>query len=625
MQLAKRLLSLLCSITLAVFTQNVSANTIEYEDSCDTKNGTCVEAFVKNIITGAGHNINVQQLQGAELAKIYTGDNTLDCEIDARKSNNDDYISCTSQHTGAKYEFRFDDLYESLGADIQQSIGAYICDKCGGEYNNKNKDLCIGISSPQCSNKYLSRFGYSVSSCTSTGCEYRFPRLKSLSVYKNAQGETIINGDVFSNTQIRLTTEVPELLEQYSMVMLSAHGLALESFRCNKSFYKYGNDDVIRCYVKSFGDNHAQAVDFLFDDLHELSENEARAGRAGLTCNASGGSSDGETCLGMTEQMCSDLAQRENIKTKWDMSQGGCVLVDAQEQKQRKQTLGAVANTALIIAGVAAAIPTGGATLVVVLSATAASVIGGKIAKSAVADMNTYYTDVLYNASNCWMESCSDNRLPLASCRICAYNNVTNFITKVALYEGHLDPQRVTGMSLIIDKLSEALKGTLLPFCMRGQTVTESNSLTRMATAGNVLAATGAIVSLSGGLSAVQTSAKLTQAANALRTTKTISNLSRWLKNVDDILTTESRTINALRSFATQARANYSKATKVDKLVATLDKMTSNDSINSSELSKELYDGIAQICETDFCKPTMSISEFVQMLEYDNASVCGNI
>ncbi|MBR4891971.1 MAG: hypothetical protein IKZ34_02190 [Alphaproteobacteria bacterium] len=606
-----------------------ASNEVVFEDSCETKNGKCIEAFVKHPISGGGINVNVQQLQGVELAKLQVGDSSLVCENEIRKSNNDDYMSCVSQRDGTKYEFRFDDLYESVGADIQDSIGSVVCDLCGGFYD-KRAVMCVGNVDSRCNSKYLARFGYSVSECSASGCKYNFPKLKKLSVYKTPQGKVVIDGNVFSNTQIRLTTEVPELLQQFSMVMLASNGLSLESFQCNKSFYKYGTDDVLRCYVKAFGDKSAQAVDFVFDDLHELSEKQAKAGRDGLACNASGGSSDGETCLGMTESMCANLAQQENVKTKWDVEQGGCVLLDAQKQKQRMETLTGVANAAIIIAGVAAAIPTGGVTLVVALSATAVGLVGSGVSAAASSKMDAYYTDVMYAASECWAKACSNNRTRYINCRLCAYNVVTGFVSKVALYEGNIDEQKVQGMSLIIDRLSEALEGTAFAFCMYAQGSNNGDVLTRTATAGDIMAITGAVVSLGSGLSGsakvIKSSAKIAKAADALRATKTASNLSRWMKNVEQMLVSESRFVNAFRDFVVQSEKSATKANKVKKLASTLDHLSTAKSAasvaDSSSVGYELYDGVEQVCETDFCNPGLSLSEFLLQLEAGPDVLC---
>ncbi|MDR0967464.1 MAG: hypothetical protein LBL75_01365 [Rickettsiales bacterium] len=291
------------------------------------------------------NNTNVGQLQAAGLAREYARikyNDTIQCETQYRESGNDDYIRCHSTKKGVKnyYEFKFDDVTESIDGQIKADTVAGICALHNlGEYSGigcivkNNEKLCTGKLAQS-----AKEFGMSVKFSGHT-CDILDRQLaretadKELATLKNIDPRIFYDG-----IQIQGSANIVSQLRTYVQKM----GYPAKKFTCDSGVgkikrgttslmeYVTGNtDDVLRCYVDDM------PVDFVFDDFSESWLYVREAGESGIGCIGVGGKYANEKCYGLNQQQCTDLDRGLKVKhpdmggTKWEGGQ--CVLRDAKQ------------------------------------------------------------------------------------------------------------------------------------------------------------------------------------------------------------------------------------------------------------------------------------------------------
>ncbi len=408
---------------------------IKYYNSCDGGPGECITNF---------HDTNVQMTQAVAIAQEYArvhDNKEIKCSSNWRISLNDDYIKCTSLDNEKHYEFMFDDLKESVDATIQKHTARALCSIYRGFFSTKCSLLSKNADQFKSS---LGKFGYSAT-CTPDKLNPNHTKCNIIYNSKSATNYTPrtafgIDPRKFINLQIQSGGDLEFLLKRYSARQVNQTGQKLTSFRCNKSFTTYKNDsltnpkdDILTCTV------NGHPIDFLFDDMNEAFDFEARAGQSGLQCIAdSGGTYDGQNCHGLTRQQCNTLNQQVPGGTTWDTMLETCVLNDAAAANKINKITSAAASIGVSTVLVIATVATGGATIFVV-----AGVVGtaGAAASQAVQNHKEDKTrDFLAHSTKCTTPQCAESTLK-------------TFTGEVAQYYDDIDSQLLTAVDEEIARL----------------------------------------------------------------------------------------------------------------------------------------------------------------------------
>ncbi|MCQ2562071.1 MAG: hypothetical protein MJ158_00405 [Alphaproteobacteria bacterium] len=125
------------------------------------KNKYCVEDFFNWTQTQTNQAISFSQ----EYAKI-KNNHTVYCKNQHRESGNDDYIACSTMDGSAIYEFKFDDIKESVDLDRRVTERSALCRLAGGDVGllNLSNDVCKNLNATQCANldKLSKKYGHEV-------------------------------------------------------------------------------------------------------------------------------------------------------------------------------------------------------------------------------------------------------------------------------------------------------------------------------------------------------------------------------------------------------------------------------------------------------------------------------
>ena len=361
---------------------------------------------------------NVQVMQAIALAKAYAlekNGHTIYCGGSYRKSWNDDYIKC-SDGTNF-YEFRFDDIYESLDNTIQYSVKDAVCRLYGGRLDDNSSSNCMDVNQWQCHkiNEKLQSFGYSANYSNPMNgiaiCKMDVES-KSASNYtlKTAFG---IDNKKFMNLQIKSGADLQFLLRRYAESQLKEQGKTLTSFSCNDSFNTYytggimsnPKDDILTCKV------NGQQVDFLFDDMNENIKITSDGGTAGLQCiAANGGVYDGKNCHGFSKEECTQLNGSITGGTRWDETLDTCVLNSSAAAKTLDKVTNVATGVGVTVGLVAITIATGG-TSTPLLVATTLTLGGTALTMDAQANKEKNIQEFLAKSAVCQNNICAENTL----------------------------------------------------------------------------------------------------------------------------------------------------------------------------------------------------------------------
>lgn len=316
-----------------------------------------------------------QLRQAVALAKDYADikdHRTINCVEKYRTSGNDDYIKCGTPDGNDLYEFKFDDISESIDATRRGSERSALCRLVGGKIASANNSYsaysaakggtrCAGINKSNCYIllKMAERYGHSV----------EYDEKKDLCLFTQDGNKNTLTSEEFEDNlakiddldnyylyheiQIRGSANLIRSLKTYVKSKISN----MKSFRCDDGYKTIkkadgilrkivgDTDDILRCYVDE------KPIDFVFDDLSEAWRTTREAGESGIACKTKGGSFARDKCHGLDEKTCTQIDQdlkRRNPKSSGTrFVDGECELIDGREQKALEDniqvTMGAVA------------------------------------------------------------------------------------------------------------------------------------------------------------------------------------------------------------------------------------------------------------------------------------------
>lgn len=369
---------------------------------------------------------NVQMLQAAALAAEYAlvkNGHDVRCENEWRKSGNDDWFSCTSVDNKHFYEFKFDDVVESVDATIQKNVRRALCESLyDGEYNisktyvydpdcelsDENKRHALKQSAAQ--------FGITAT-VGKQGVNFSHSRQM---IYTTQKIDGIDPFAFYSrDIQIRANGQMIDGLYEYAALQLAPR--AIKTFTCNRNPIQVApkiddrkiqgsTDDVLTCYIDG------TPVDFVFDDMSEASKKLSRGGYSNMNCTVAGGAYNGSECMYIGETQCkriqklSAATMPSNKLPFWNSNTQQCELPAAADatEYQRNMNIGIMVGG--IIVGAVVTVATGG-TAAPVLALVAVETAGGVIEITQTQKIYDAIDEFLAESQKCNNASCAESML----------------------------------------------------------------------------------------------------------------------------------------------------------------------------------------------------------------------
>ena len=412
---------------------------------------------------------NVQQASAVALAKLYATEKYNDeimCSTKYRQAGNDDFIQCKSLNTGAFYEFKFDDIRESVDSDIQTSIVKAVCGIYGAiqlgtttmskTQCKATEEQCLKVQAAyktlvdSAEINYLSANGM---------CEINFGLIKEAKDLKRA-----CNIDPFTfcrGTQFNTNLEFLEALKEYTAKQCQTE---MFNIHCDSSFKTYmgpgckvssnaPKDDIVSCY---FGD---QQIDYVFDDVNELSKKRANAGMQSMSCILLDGTFDGKNCVGLNEDECKYLEAQNNVDCpdckgiRWDEKNELCILPDAKNLTNGEKVLKIAGVTGAVVVAVASSIVSAGAAApgawAVVAKIGTGLVIAGGVTKITAEAVESFgiFEPFVEKANQCLIDATSE----------CAEELLINELNKMQSYSKDFQVAEARAVDDIFVKLINQL------------------------------------------------------------------------------------------------------------------------------------------------------------------------
>lgn len=316
-------------------------NSLRYYEVCGNDRGKTGGAEVCEESTF--NWVNVGQLQAVGLAEEYARvryNDDIACDNNYRTSGNDDYVRCSSKNSKRYYEFKFDDIKESIDADIQKGVIFGIC-RIHNVSSGLTKSLISYSGAPTCKSpctsemlKTAAHFGLTATTRGSV-CWFSNRSISADEVEsKLAKIDGIDNYIFYSGIQIQGSKDVISQLRDY----IKSTGKTVRSFDCTRNVDEIknslfvGDDDILRCTL------NGQPIDFVFDDFSESWLYVQEDGEAKIQCVVSGGKYADQECFGLTQQQC--LEANAVFKKKFPSASGmrwngkECVLLDSAEAQR---------------------------------------------------------------------------------------------------------------------------------------------------------------------------------------------------------------------------------------------------------------------------------------------------
>ena len=372
------------------------------------------------------NRINVQMLQATALAAEYAlvkNGHDVRCENEWRKSGNDDWFSCTSIDNKHFYEFKFDDVVESVDATIQTNVRRALCESLyDGEYNisktyvydpdcelsDENKRHALKQSAAQ--------FGITAT-VGKQGVNFSHSREM---IYTTQKIDGIDPFAFYSRAiQIRANGQMIDGLYEYAALQLAPR--AIKTFTCNRNPVHISqkidgrkirgtSDDVLTCYIDG------TPVDFVFDDMSEASKKLSRGGYSNMNCTVAGGAYNGSECMYIGETQCkriqklSAATMPSNKLPFWNSNTQQCELPAAADatEYQRNMNIGIMVGGVII--GAVVTVATGG-TAAPVLALVAVETAGGVIEITQTQKIYDAIDEFLAESQKCNNASCAESML----------------------------------------------------------------------------------------------------------------------------------------------------------------------------------------------------------------------
>lgn len=423
---------------------------LKYYEVCGKDKGKTgkTEYCISNVFNWT----NVQLMQAAALAQEYArvkNNHTIKCAESYRTDWNDDYVKCATTNGSAYYEFKFDDVKESIDTDLQASLKKAICQ---GIYGGSmiGGYACNSISQATCTGNMAAtakKMGYSVQWDSKYNyCNFDGIEKKGNTAIKKIDG---IDSFIFySGIQIQANTTIEGSLRDYVRGIMGAR---LKSFSCVKNprqmskieghSVKGTTDDVLRCTI-----NGNQEIDFVFDDMSEFSTTYHEGGMQNIDCKVVGGEYNGRECMYLGKAQCEKLQNINSAKCPtcqtiyWDGKDNVCRLPSAEAAKDLENN---------IEMGTLAAAAIGGIVVTVFTAGTAAPVLALLAVETAGAGIEMYSTHQMHQAGDQFL---ADSRKCQSA--TCAESMLKSDLQRMANLANDLPDAQVNGIDAELARLA---------------------------------------------------------------------------------------------------------------------------------------------------------------------------
>ena len=610
-------------------------------------------------------DIQVQPMVAEQLIRLALDDDNVTFGEYTNKTVGDDTYEVTDS-AGAKHVFWFDDLQDSKSGAVSESTAKAVCLLNGGSLDDSYR--CMRPTTPDKLAEDVKSFEMVADCKCKNGCvgetvQAPYCKISVKRIMANGKlndfsynGVQIIDPNVFSEMQIVSTGEVTEYLRDYVMIKLVTNGLIMDAFGCSSRPMSYSDgsmsvDDVLRCTVRYRDsvtqESKTQNIDFIFDDMYEYGKKAASAGRAGLVCNAQGGSATSKgACAGFTQEMCTAIAKEHNIDTRWEPEAGGCIMTSAADYAETQKSLavtGAVAGLAIGIL----TLPVGGGVATVAMIGGIMTVISTGVSMGVAKKIDAAFTSAILGANQCLIKSelCAgtalvDNELVVKNrfnkeCIKCANQSVSQVIEAVIAFNGEYSKTDADAAAYLIDVLSSVENGTMQPVCIEEYASNiEKSPLVTTKQVADAAMLIGVVLSLGGGVYAKATSAnaesvldKVIKGAKNFKTAKANIEAVEVLADAGRMQALMSRTQKTYKSFV-NIISEYKRLRGVENLskstLSFVDRVASfSDMYDGTGAGGNIYDAwTAAGCTKDFpCSAT--VAEFVDPTTLDAMCIGG--
>lgn len=367
--------------------------------------------------------IQVQMLQATALAKEYAlvkYNNNIICEKNTRSYEIDDWLSCSTTDNKIFYEFKFDDVKESVDSDIQQSVRRALCEKIySGEMMSAKE---CKLSKADDVNKLINSAKKFAISATKKSGNYQNYVVFDHSFKTTYTTKKIKNIDPFAffsqDIQIRANGKMIDGL--YSYVAAKMAPTNVKTFTCNNNPIQIGgtidgrktvgmSDDVLTCYA------NGTPVDFVFDDMSESSETLSYGGYSNMNCTVVGGTYNGADCMNIGELECERIKKMASgdpvaKQARWNDTTKRCELPAAADATQMQRNINMSIMVGGVIVGMIVTVATGG-TAGPALALLAVETAGGAIE---IAATNKIYNEIdkfIDESQKCSSAKCAEQML----------------------------------------------------------------------------------------------------------------------------------------------------------------------------------------------------------------------
>ncbi|MBQ2859307.1 MAG: hypothetical protein IJE82_03010, partial [Alphaproteobacteria bacterium] len=378
-------------------------------------------------------DINVQLLQGVELAKLWATEQYNDELVCSGKIDwthgNDDFTNCMSITSDDPYyyTFRFDDLVESWDSTIEQSVKRTLCEKIyRGTFTG---NYCSNMVSSKADKLVKNAPAFSIIAKKVKDTQVKFESMDQK--YYTTQKINGIDPFAFYNGDIQLQANqsLKGIINAYLAMNLA---YTISKFECNSNPFQVRSkidgrstqgttDDVLTCYV------NGTPVDFVFDDLSENWDTYSAGGYSNMSCVAVSGNYDGDRCNYITQTDCTKI--RDQVKNSmpkdklpyWNATTETCEMPSAAAAQQLSKTIDNTIMVGTVAVAIVVTAATAGTAGAVVLGTI--EVAGGVIETIADNRIDTSVEDFLNQSLKCQDPTCAEAMLRANLQRMADFSN----------------------------------------------------------------------------------------------------------------------------------------------------------------------------------------------------------
>ena len=375
----------------------------EFYAVCDEDEFEKIPDSVKNISVCERDFFNWTNVQMAsavtlaqEYARIKHNDSVV-CSTNYRKKGNDDWVQCKSTTSGAFYEFKFDDVRESVDNKIQNDISNALCRMYTGSkglatgqlglFAGENTNMCMNVDAATCEkiNESAKLFGATTEFGENEVCYIKFKAVEDASELRTACG--INNFEFCRGIQANTNLSMIDALKQYTG---NKCGVSPAMITCDSAFKTYRGpgcavttfspkDDIITCYY------NGQPIDFVFDDVNEAWKKYANSAEQAMMCINADGTFDGKNCVALGQAQCEELKAQNEVSCPvckdiyWDATNNLCILPDSRSATRLQNGVKIATVAGTVVVAVAATVLTAGTGAVAIAGSVLVGVGGAGV------------------------------------------------------------------------------------------------------------------------------------------------------------------------------------------------------------------------------------------------------